>query len=55
MKWQYKVEDGLGTKNGPDLQTHLNMLGAEGWELIAVMPLDRTPVHTLYIFKRQTQ
>ena len=35
-KWQYRVVD-LGFSTEEKRQTHLNFLGAQGWELVAVV------------------
>jgi hypothetical protein len=46
MKWEYHIEHIMPLGNANALETKLNELGEDGWEL--VLCLDRNP----FIFKR---
>jgi hypothetical protein len=55
-KFEYKFEVNLGEPAGEKLECtteqELNVLGAQGWELVAVSPIGKNNSYTGYWFKR---
>ncbi len=60
MKWEYRFEVNLGDVNAPDdkdIETALNEIGGEGWELISVIPVPTKTrkLNLAYYFKRNIE
>ncbi|MFL5342442.1 MAG: DUF4177 domain-containing protein [Gemmataceae bacterium] len=59
MKWEYKSisfkdSGGFGTTSSPaEVEAKMNMLGKDGWELVATLSAATGASGNLLIFKRQ--